>query len=168
MLKPKEKAPALKLQLTYGTVWDLQKQQPKNFTMIVVYRGLHCPICKKYLQDLNDVLNEFEDLGVQTIAISADTKEKAEKTKMDWDISDVTLGYGLEISEARKWNLFISKGKGNEPDYFTEPGLFLIKADGTIFFEAVQSMPFGRPTFKEMINGIDFVLSKNYPARGES
>jgi len=28
-------------------------------------------------------------------------------------------------------------------------------------------MPFGRPNFKVIINGIDYILKENYPARGE-
>jgi hypothetical protein len=28
-------------------------------------------------------------------------------------------------------------------------------------------MPFGRPDFEEILQGIDFVKKQNYPARGE-
>ena len=29
--------------------------QKKNWTLLVVYRGKHCPRCKKYLNTLNDM-----------------------------------------------------------------------------------------------------------------
>jgi len=29
-------------------------------------------------------------------------------------------------------------------------------------------MPFARPHFNEILQGVDFVISKNYPARGEA
>jgi hypothetical protein len=29
-------------------------------------------------------------------------------------------------------------------------------------------MPFARPHFKEMLGAVDFVLDKDYPARGEA
>jgi peroxiredoxin len=35
-----------------GRVWELSEQKPENFTLIVFYRGAHCPICRKQLQEL--------------------------------------------------------------------------------------------------------------------
>jgi len=44
----------------------------------------------------------------------------------------------------------------------------LIRPDGTLYFGTVQTMPFARPHFNEMLQAIDFVLKNNYPARGEA
>ena len=54
-----------------------------------------------------------------------------------------------------------------EPALFSEPGVFLVRADGTLYFASVQTMPFVRPHFKEMVGALDFVKAKDYPARGE-
>ena len=54
-----------------------------------------------------------------------------------------------------------------EPPLFSEPGLFLIRPDGTLYFGTVQTMPFARPTIPEIMGAIDFVIEKKYPARGE-
>ena len=86
----------------------------------------------------------------------------------------VKVGYGLPIDRAREWGLYISTGRGRtsagieEPARFSEPGLFLIKPDGTLYWEATQSMPFARPHFNEIAAAVDFVREKNYPARGEA
>ena len=54
-----------------------------------------------------------------------------------------------------------------------EPGLFLIGTDGTLFFSAVQNMPFARPRFEDLIAGFEFLFEKGYfitkecPAKGE-
>ena len=32
---------------------------------------------------------------------------------------------------------------------------------------AVQTMPFARPAFADLLAAIDFAIDKNYPARGE-
>ena len=53
-------------------------------------------------------------------------------------------------------------------ELFGEPGLFLIRPDHTVYYQAIQSMPFGRPSFRGMLGGIDFVLENDYPARGEA
>ncbi len=86
----------------------------------------------------------------------------------------VRIGYGLPVEGAREWGLFISTGRGmtsvgvEEPDRFSEPGLFLVKPDGTLYWEAVQSMPFARPHFDEVLKAVEFVREKDYPARGEA
>jgi hypothetical protein len=54
-----------------------------------------------------------------------------------------------------------------EPPMFVEPALFLVRPDRTLYYASVQSMPFGRPCFAEMLSGIEKVVSKDYPARGE-
>ena len=54
-----------------------------------------------------------------------------------------------------------------EPALFSEPGVFLVKPDGSLYFGAVQTMPFVRPHFDELLAALDFVIAKDYPARGE-
>jgi hypothetical protein len=51
---------------------------------------------------------------------------------------------------------------GNE-----EPGVFLLRPDQSIYYISVQSMPFVRPNFQEMVQALDFIISTDYPARGE-
>jgi hypothetical protein len=83
------------------------------------------------------------------------------------------MGYGLSLSLAKDWGLFISTSRGKtsigieEPKLFSEPGVFLIRPDQTLFYASVQSMPFVRPVFKEMLPALDFVMANDYPARGE-
>jgi hypothetical protein len=86
---------------------------------------------------------------------------------------DLKFGYGLPLTMAKDWGLYISTGRGKtsigieEPDLFSEPGVFLVKPDGTLYFASVQTMPFVRPHFQEMLGALDFVKKNDYPARGE-
>lgn len=168
MIKPKEKTPNIIVDLVNDTNWSLEDQTPENFTMIVVYRGKHCPVCKIYLEALQTEIERFTALGVDVIAISSDTKDIAKNTYNDWNIADIPVGYGFPIEEAREWGLFISSGIKDEPKQFIEPGLFLIKPDQTLYAESIQSMPFARSAIKEIYKAIEFVLDKDYPARGEA
>tara|TARA_R110001606_G_scaffold2341_4_gene9896 strand:- start:251 stop:760 length:510 start_codon:yes stop_codon:yes gene_type:complete len=169
MIKPRNKAPELTIDLVNGTQWSLQEQQPENFTLIIFYRGKHCPVCKKQLEELQTKIPDFKKRGVNIVAISANTEELAKETYKDWAIDDVPVGYNFSIDEARKWGLFISEGiSDKEPKQFAEPGLFLIDTKGKIYWESIQSMPFGRPEFKDVLNGIDYILKEDYPARGEA
>ena len=167
MIKPNTKVPELTVNLINGTKWELQKQDPKEYTLIVFYRGLHCPVCKKYLEDLKTKLDDFSERGVNVIAISMDTEGKAQKTGKQWDVSSLPIGFELSEDAAREWGLYISNGiKDEEPEVFSEPGLFLIKSDGNLYCSALQTMPFARPDFEELLSAIDFVKKNDYPARG--
>ncbi|GAA3512510.1 peroxiredoxin-like family protein [Aquimarina addita] len=169
MIKPRTKVPSLVVDLINGTQWKLSNQHPENYTLIVFYRGVHCPVCKKYLEELTEKLQDFIDRGVHVIAISSDSEERAKRSVDEWNITALPLGFNLSIKKGREWGLFISKGiSEKEPEEFTEPGVFLIKSDGTLYFSAIQTMPFARPNFEEILSAIDFVQKKNYPARGES
>jgi len=168
-LKPQNPVPELNVARVNGPSWNLREQQPEYFTLIVFYRGLHCPICKGYLNDLQNRLEDFRAKGVEPIAISSDTQERAEQTAKDWGIDALPLGYGLSLDIAREWGLFISAGiKPEEPSLFSEPGLFLVRPDGTLYAASIQTMPFARPSFKELAAALDFVIKQDYPARGEA
>lgn len=173
-LKPRQPVPALEFDTIGGSRWSLAAQKPQNFTMIVFYRGLHCPVCRKYTSELNGMIDEFNKRGVSTVITSTDAKERAEETQTKWGLPNLTIGYGVSIDAARQWGLYISTGRGmtsagvEEPALFAEPGLFLVKPDGTLYWGSVSTMPFARPHFNEILQGVDFVISKNYPARGEA
>ena len=83
------------------------------------------------------------------------------------------MRYGLDLDVGQRWGLYISNGVGVngagflEPELFTEPGLYLVRADGTLYWGSVQTMPFARPNFAEVVQALDVVLGQNYPARGE-
>ena len=137
--------------------------------MIVFYRGLHCPICKTYLSDLEAKLPEFTSRGVDVIAVSTDSRERAERAKAEWGLGNVRIGCELTIAGARAWDLYISRAiREGEPPEFNEPGLFLTKADGTLFFASRGSAPWARPPFDQMLRGIDVAMERKTPARGEA
>lgn len=167
-LIPKRKAPELVVPRVGGGEWSLTEQNPDNFLMLVFYRGYHCPICKRYLEKLNSLLDDASNLGVSVFTISGDTHERASKSRSEWDIDDLGIGYGMTADQMNDWGLYLSAAiKQEEPDFFGEPGLFLIRPDQTLYYAAYNSMPMGRPDLNEVIEFVEFVLEKDYPARGE-
>lgn len=168
-LIPRKEVPELVVDTVNGMTWNLRDQKPQNFTMAVFYRGLHCPVCKSYLEELNNKIDEFRDKGVNVICISANDQSLGEETTVQWDIEKLTIGFDFSIENARKWDLFVSKGiSDKEPKEFFEPGLFLIKPDATLYAASIQSMPFARPKFDDLLKSISFILNEDYPARGEA
>ncbi|AQS95211.1 alkyl hydroperoxide reductase [Polaribacter sp. BM10] len=168
MIKPRQVVPDLTINLVNDTKWNLKDQKPENFILIFVYRGKHCPVCKKQLEQVEKKIADFKERGVNLIAISANTEEVAKDTYKEWEIENLPIGYDFSIEEARKWGLFISNGiSDKEPKQFIEPGLFLIDKEYKMYWQSIQSMPFGRPNLKDVLGGIDYILKEGYPARGE-
>jgi peroxiredoxin len=154
-LLPRTKVPALSVPTVAGRTWVLSEQKPQRFTLIVFYRGLHCPVCRGYLGELVELLPEFRARGVEVVAVSSDVEERARRTAAEWQLGDLTVGYGLGLDAARTWGLFISTSRGmtsagiEEPAQFSEPGVFLVRSDGTLYWSIIQTMPFARPHFRE-------------------
>jgi peroxiredoxin len=173
-LLPRKPVPSLEFDTVEGARWSLAAQKPQQFTMVVFYRGLHCPICRRYTSELNGMIGDFDKRGVTTVITSTDSRERAAEAKEKWGLPNLAVGYGVSIDKAREWGLYVSTSRGmtsagvEEPPLFAEPGLFLVKPDGTLYWAMISTMPFARPHFPDIAGAIDFAVSKNYPARGEA
>ena len=173
MLVPRMSAPDLKVMILDRGEFDLAREAPTLMTLICFYRGLHCPVCGGYLKELERLTPSFAERGVNTIAISSDGEERARQMADKIGAKHLRIGYGLPLSVAKQWGLYISTSRGKtsigieEPKLFSEPGVFLIRPDQSIYWLSVQSMPFARPNFSEMVQALDFVIKNDYPARGE-
>jgi peroxiredoxin len=172
-LMPRFPVPALNLPLTNGERFVLGANPGEKFDLIVFYRGLHCPLCAKYLLELERLAPEFASRGVQVVAVSSDDEERGKAMAEKVNASGVKFAYGLSLRSAREWGLYISTSRGttsigiDEPELFSEPGVFIVRPDGTLYYGATQTMPFARPQFQDLLGAIDFAVAKDYPARGE-
>ncbi|WP_306145985.1 peroxiredoxin-like family protein [Roseibium sp. MMSF_3412] len=173
MLIPRQQVPALTVETLGSGTFDLAGDAAEFATLVVFYRGLHCPICATYLKELGRLTPDFAEKGVKTIAISSDEKDRAQQMADKVGHEALRFGYGLPLTVAKDWGLYVSTSRGTtsigieEPALFSEPGVFLVKGDGSLYFASVQTMPFVRPHFQEMIGALDFVQKNDYPARGE-
>ena len=64
-LIPNRVVPFLDLPLVGGGRWTLAANPPKHFSMLLFYRGLHCPVCKAQLKDLQSRQFDFNARGVR-------------------------------------------------------------------------------------------------------
>lgn len=173
MLMPRLAVPDLEVETLAHGSFKLSADAAQHFTMVVFYRGLHCPICLKYALELGRLQPDFEQRGVKVILVSSDDRERAQAFADKLKAPNLRVGYGLKLADARAWGMYISAGRGptstgvEEPALFSEPGVFIMRPDRTLYYGSVQTMPFARPHFDELLGALDFALAKNYPARGE-
>lgn len=169
MLRPRRPVPELDVALADGGRWVLADQTPENFSLVVFYRGVHCPMCRAHITELDGLIDRFAEHGVTSvIAVSGDDEGRARRAVQEWEIQRVPIGYGLGMDSMRAWGLHVSKAiKEGQPNEFNEPGLFIVRPDNTLYAAVQTTMPFLRPHLDEVVDTIRWVNENDYPARGE-
>lgn len=138
-----------------------------GWRMLVVYRGKHCPLCKKYFATLDGLLDGFKAAGVTVAAVSADPKEKVEAdvAEFKWRFP---VGYGMTTGQMKQLGLYVSEPRSaQETDRpFAEPGLFAVNPEGKVQIIEISNAPFARPDLEGILRGIKVIQERNYPIRG--
>ena len=125
------------------------------------------------MEEFEKRVADFAERGVTYITLSSDTSERARDMAEKISANNLRFGYGLSLASAREWGLYISTSRGKtsigveEPALFSEPGLFMVTPEQTLYYGSVQTMPFVRPHFSELVGALDFAIANSYPARGE-
>lgn len=138
----------------------------ERWSMLFVYRGKHCPRCKRFLNKLNAVLSDWT-AQMDVIVVSADTEEKAlaDKAEFGWDFD---LCYGMTEPQMRQLGLYVSEplSEAETTEIFAEPGAFGIRPDGTLMLVDISNGPAARPDLEELLDGMIFNITNNRPVRG--
>jgi len=144
-------------------------QHGADWRLVLVYRGRHCPLCTKYLNQLADFKQALLEVGVDIIAVSGDSKAQLESHQAQLNVN-FPMAYGLSEAEMTQLGLFISNPRSEqETDHrFAEPGLFVVNDEGTIQVIDISNNPFVRPELQALVNGIGWIRNpaNNYPIRG--
>jgi len=146
--------------------------QPKEGTdwkLVVVYRGLHCPLCTQYLNRLEEFVATLAANRIDVIAVSADSK-----AQMDSHLEKLKISFptacGLSVEQMQKLGLYISTPRSaKETDHlFPEPGLFVINEQGRVQVVELSNSPFARAELESLVSGLSWIRdpANNYPIRG--
>ena len=137
-----------------------------RWTLLIVYRGKHCPCCKRYLNKLSDNLSAWTE-HMDVVVVSADTQEKAaaDLAEFGWKFD---LCYGLTEPEMRELGLYVSVplSEAETTTNFAEPGTFAIRPDGTLMLVDISNGPASRPDLDELLDGMIFNITNDRPVRG--
>jgi peroxiredoxin len=138
-----------------------------TWTMLIVYRGKHCPRCKKYLNILDGMRGDWADAGFDIAVVSADSEEKAkaDQAEFGWQFD---LGYDLTEDQMALLGLYVTDPlSGAETDRrFAEPGTYVIRPDGSVLLIAISNGPSARPELTELLDGMIFTKQNDRPPRG--
>ena len=137
-----------------------------RWTMIVVYRGLHCPICKSYLAKIESLKDKFDALGTNILFVSGDNAEKA-KAFADEMALTLPVAHDLSVEQMKQLGLYVSEARPSETDRpFPEPALFVVNEKGQAHIVDISNAPFVRPELELIIRGITHIKKNDYPIRG--
>ena len=150
-----------------GSEKEVSIGQPKDrWTMLFVYRGKHCPRCKRFLNKLNAALPAWSDL-LDVVVVSADTQDKAimDKAEFSWNFD---LAYGMSEAQMRSLGLHVSSplSEAETTGLFAEPGAFAIRPNGTLMLVDISNGPTARPDLEELFDGMRFNIDNDRPERG--
>lgn len=160
--------PDITLPLAVGGQIALGKSQKMDHWQIVfVYRGLHCPVCKKYLKQLETLKDKFLEAGAEIVAVSGDPKDKA-ISMVDTEGLSFPVAYGLSIPQMQELGLYISEPRSpQETDRpFAEPGMFAVNSQGKVHLIDISNTPFNRSDLEELVETVEWIRENDYPIRG--
>lgn len=169
-LRPGSKAPTDTLPVLSGGERSLfVPRDGYDWMLAVVYRGKHCPLCTGYLKQWDAKLDELKELGVDFLALSSDSKERAEAQIAEVD-PKYDVAYGLSVDQMKAFGLYVS-GPRNGMDVegpFAEPGLYVINEKGEVLIMDTSNVPFARPEPARILAGIRYLkgLEQEFPING--
>jgi len=137
--------------------------------VVIFYRGEWCPVCNKYLSELNESLPEITEKGATVLVISPELLENAQKTQKetksdfifvsdtslqilkDYDVLfDVTEKYQKKIKMFLRSD--IAENNGKEKAQLPIPATYIIGTNGKIIFKQFDYNYKNRASAEDILN----------------
>ena len=140
-----------------------------DWQLVSVYRGKHCPYCSRYLQELDTHVPRLNAIGIDVVAVSADSLDRAEPHIELLGLrptSASVLPFAPLLSPSL--STLEPRSAAESPRPFAEPGLFIVNEKGLLQVTDISNGPFVRPDLATLVGGLEFIRNpdNNYPIRG--
>jgi len=149
------KAPAFELLDAYGSTHKFDPDNLDNPALLIFYRGGWCPYCMLYWAQLRKAEDDFAELGIDLIFLSADKPEVLAEAVSDNEklnyalLSDASMqvatAYGIAfkvddetIKVYQGYGINLETASGYQHHILPAPAAFLIGTDGIIKFQYVN------------------------------
>ena len=149
-------------QITLGTT-----SSPGRWQVVIVYRGLHCPLCNKYLARLEELREGFSKANAELVAVSGDPLGKAESMVAGHGLK-FPVAYGLGIEQMREPGLYLPDPPSpQETDHpVAAPATFAVNGEGRLQLIEISNTPFNRADLVELLDTVEWIQENDYPIRG--
>ena len=134
-----------------GKTVDLRQLLKKHKAVVLFfYRGIWCPYCNKYIQNMQDSLELLSQKGVYVVGVTPQTDENIQKTADRHHTSfsmlhdnnyTIMKAYNVDykVSEQQmaafqKYHLDLTKFNGNADYILPVPATYIINKNGTIVY----------------------------------
>nr|WP_086940207.1 redoxin domain-containing protein [Thaumasiovibrio occultus] len=169
-LKAGDTFPTMTVQSLEGTTLTLGKpQHGMSWQAIFVYRGKHCPLCTKFLNEIETYRQAFTDSDIDILAVSADSQAQLEAHLEQLTVS-YPIAYGLTEAQMKTLGIYISipRSEQETDHHFAEPALFIVNEHGALHVVDLANNPFIRPELGALTRGLAWIRDPNnhYPIRG--
>jgi len=152
-----------------GRSWLLGEDTGARLRLVSFYRGAFCGYCTRFMQQLNGLHADFEELGIDLAGVSVDSKEVAQAWGDENGIDRVSIGYGLTRDQIETCGIFASHfTRDGQELYFAEPALWLIRPDGELYLTIQSSVSCGRPDLDSLVTGLKALARQDFPTRGNA
>jgi len=154
-----------------GEPYQIGQAWSEKTALIVFYRGGWCPYCNFQLRELAKKHEQLEAAGLQVVAISADTADKAATTLAQFNIpfpilSDPKLiaheafNVVLQVDDERlEWykskGLFLKDWSGQEHNKVAVASAFIVDRQGRVLFSHAPIDYATRPSIDQLLSVID-------------
>lgn len=151
-----------------GQKIDLNVLRRQGPVILLFYRGQWCPVCSRYLSNLNDSIHLLLDKGATIIAIGPEKPGKALKMKRETKsefsfIADTSLAihYAYDVLfhvtkryQAKIKNFLltdIAKNNGKKEAMLPVPATYVIGKDGKIMYKQFEYDYKDRASIKDIL-----------------
>ena len=98
-----------------------------------------------------------------------DDAGRAARMLLEWEIGGLPVGFWNDRGTGTELGSLCSRRvKPVEPEVFAEPGLFLVRPDGTLYAAFQSTSPWLRPDLSILFRGIKLAMDRGTPPRGEA
>jgi peroxiredoxin len=148
-----------------GVEGETIRTDGEGWRVLVVYRGKHCDMCRRYLIELNGLCESFAKLGVAVAAVSADERDAAAEWQRSLGLQ-FPLGHGLTPAQMQALGLYVSPPDDDVAHAFAEPAVFVLRDDSRLHFACVANAPYGRPPLHDVLEGVRKAIEDDLPPHG--
>jgi len=151
-----------------GEPYQIRQAWSKKPALVIFYRGGWCPFCNFQLRELAKEHDQLKAAGLQVVAISADTADKAAMTRAQFDIlfpvlSDPKLiaheafNVVLQVDDERL-ELYKSKGlilkdwSGQDHNKVAVASAFIVDQQGRVLFSHAPIDYATRPSIDQLLS----------------